>query len=306
MPDMIGWMVHPLAAFALVLWARTIFSARGRSAAHIGRAAMLIVLLDVLKVEWVVHPAAGMLLGYFGSQAFSKRWPTYWQALVVGLVAAALFMWQGAGWLVFPLFFMGLGWAAGYLRYAGPSAPEPAALGGIPAPVALPAQAGGLPVGGFGSPVPELVPAQGEPKQRAQAAPVPSDPFTALAQDGRLPPEARAQLVALDLRTREALGHLERLGGQGSEGAYLARTIRTEYAPASVQAYLNLPRSQADTAPIEDGKTGRDLLREQLELLLNAAQDVLANTTRAGGQQLLTQGRFLQGKFGKAERDLDV
>ncbi|EYB66691.1 hypothetical protein DEIPH_ctg079orf0087 [Deinococcus phoenicis] len=311
-----GWVVHPLAGLGLAFFASVIFSRRGRDWRPVAVAAALLVGLAVLGADWVVHPAAGMLLGFFGSQAF-HRWREHWPALLAGLVSAAFFMALGASWLIFPLLIMGMIWLFTAV-FTWPGEKGPAPLGSSPSVSALPEQGGGLPLGGFGSRAEKVAAKAARREARRQArhrletppppvpAPAAPDLFTAYLRDERLPGEARAQLAALNLRTREALAHLETLGQQGSEAAYLARAVREEYAPTAVQAYLKLPPTLADTAPLQDGKTGRDLLREQLDILLDAVQDILGTTLRAGGQDLLTHQRFLEEKFRKARGDLEV
>ncbi|WP_216317925.1 hypothetical protein [Deinococcus aestuarii] len=324
------WVVHPLAGLALAFWASVIFSGRGRFWQPVALAAGWIVLLAVLGAEWVVHPAAGMLLGFFGSRAFgdwhSPRWRRRWPGLLAGLVAGVFFMALGAGWLAFPLSVMGMIWfftALPTLR-----ATETARLDSAASPAALPEQAGGVPMGYFPGHWSGHAEARAERRAARRQAkrarreqegreevtptapppPVP-DPAPSLAayvHDERLPGEARAQLAALDLRTGEALTHLETAGQGGSEAAYLARAIRDEYAPTAVQAYLKLPPTLANVEPLEDGKTGRDLLREQLDLLLGGVQDLLGTALRSGGKELLTHGRFLEDKFRKAQGDLEV
>ncbi|PNY82777.1 hypothetical protein CVO96_00435 [Deinococcus koreensis] len=317
MPDLsfllgpLDWIVHPLAGVALAHFASVIFTRRGKQPAYVAHASGILALLAVLGATWVVHPAAGMLLGAFASRAFRRRRDDR-PALVAVLLSAGLFMLMGAGWVIFPLAVMAMLALMGGMMAAGR---RDAAERGEGTPVqALPRQAGGLPLGTFGA-EPEPVPvaqrvAQASAAQpsSAQSSPVQSqtDPFTALQLDARLPGEVRAQLVALDLRTREALTHLKAQGQGGSEAEYLARTIREQYAPDSVGAYLKLPRTRADVTPIEGGKTGKDLLMEQLDLLLTAVQDILDRTLRSGGQELLTHQRFLEDKFRKVKPDLDV
>lgn len=306
----LDWIVHPLAGVALAHFASVIFTRRGKQPAHVARAAGILALLAVLGASWVVHPAAGMLLGAFASRAFRRRRDDR-PALVAVLLSAGLFMVMGAGWVIFPLAVMTMLALMGGMMAAGRRDAER----DEETPVqALPRQAGGLPLGTFGA-EPEPVPvaqrvaqAGAAPSNAVQPSPVQSqpDPFTALQLDARLPGEVRAQLVALDLRTREALTHLKAQGQAGSEAEYLARTIREQYAPDSVNAYLKLPRTRADVTPIEGSKTGKDLLMDQLDLLLSAVQDILDRTLKAGGQELLTHQRFLEDKFRKVKADLDV
>ncbi|WP_272976805.1 hypothetical protein [Deinococcus geothermalis] len=312
-------MVHPLAAFALVFWGSVIFGRRGREWRAVALAAFILVALVVLGADWAVHPAAGMLLGFFGSRAF-HRWRANWPALLVGLLAGVLFMLLGAGWLIVPLFVMGMIWLfTTALAWSGGKTSAPH---GVPPSVsALPEQGGGLPMGSLGARAEKAAARAVRREARRQtrtrletpppaAVPVPeaaaADLLTAYLRDERLPGEARAQLAALNLRTREALTYLDNLGQSGSEAAYLARAVRDEYAPTAVQAYLKLPPTLANTAPLQDGKTGRDLLREQLDLLLNAVQDILKTALQAGGQELLTHQRFLEDRFRQVKRDLEV
>ncbi|MVN88868.1 hypothetical protein GO986_19180 [Deinococcus sp. HMF7620] len=272
-------MVQVAGGFAVAFFASSVFSPAGRHAAVVARAAAVVVLLTVLGAAWLVHPAAGMLLGYFGSHAFG-HWRRAQGGLLAALVAAAAFIALGAGWLVYPLFVMALIWLASGAWGREERKTKKAPAEAVPAP--LPAQASGTPM------------------------PAAESPLVALLRDERLPPEARAQLAALNLRTQEALSLLQTQGVDGSEAGYLTRAIRDEYAPGAVNAYLKLPRSLADSAPLQDGKTGRALLAEQLELLLEGVQDVINSTLRSGSQDLLSHGRFLRDRFEKVSADLRV
>lgn len=304
---MLEALVHTLAGLSLALWASVIYTLRGRDPRAVLAVTAVLVALTLIGAGWLPHPAAGMLLGFFGMRAF-HRWRGQWPALLAGLVAAVLFMLLGAWWLIFPLVVMAFAWMVTLMFATLDGSREREEASGEGGPAALPEQAGGFPFGTRKEP--EAVPvgqaAASLPKNTAQPRSPLDDPFTALQLEQRLPGEARAQLVALDLRTKEALSHLEKQGQTGSQAAYSVRAIRAEYAQASVQAYLNLPRTRADTAPIDGGKTGKDLLIEQLDMLLNAVQDILDGTLKAGGQELLTQQRFLEERFGKKKSDLEV
>ena len=305
LPGAIAWIVHLLAGVALAHFASVLFSRRGKQPADVARASGILMLLAVLGATWVVHPAAGMLLGAFASRALGRRRDDR-PALVAVLVSAGLFSVLGAGWVIYPLAVLAIIWLSTGMISAGRRVDTGLDEG---SPVqALPRQAGGVPVFPASPqwsesvmPAAYVPPRQHQP-ERAQEV----DPFTALQFDSRLPGDVRAQLVALDLRTREALIHLQAQGRPGSEAEYLARTIREQYAPDSVRAYLNLPRTRADVTPIQDGKTGRDLLMEQLDILLGAVQEILDSTLKAGGQELLTHQRFLEDKFRKPKTDLEV
>ncbi|GGR85812.1 hypothetical protein [Deinococcus sedimenti] len=280
----LSWMVQVGAAFAIAFFAQSVFSSRGRHGRTVIRAMIPVVVLTLLGAAWLPHPIAGILIGYFGSRAFG-HWGEARSGLLAAALSAAALMALGASWLMFPLFFMALGWLAsggpsrGRRRVRAPKVEDK--------PAELPAQAGG-------TPVQVAAPAVGE------------GPLAPYLADGRVPAQARAQLVALNLRTQEALALLKDQGLEGTEGFFVARAIREEYAPEAVQAYLKLPRSLADTGVIQDGKTGAALLTEQLELLLDGVQEIIAGSLQSGGQALLTHGRFLRERFAKVEQDLRV
>ena len=67
-----------------------------------------------------------------------------------------------------------------------------------------------------------------------------------------------------------------------------------------------LPPSLANVTPLQDGKTGRDLLGEQLDLLLGAVQDIMRDAAQAGSQHLLAHQRFLKDRFAKPRDELKL
>ncbi|GGL73592.1 hypothetical protein GCM10010840_09590 [Deinococcus aerolatus] len=308
MVEAVVWIVHPAAGMALGLFSVVLFSGRGRRWEAVAFASALLLVLAVLGAGWVAHPAAGMLLGYFGSTAFG-HWRRRWPALLAALVASGFFMLAGATWLVFPLSVMGLIWlltaAFSFVNRPAKALDASSTSSVSKSPAGLPEHAGGFPCGScFGDRGREKEAFASTQSQRtvprsSADAPAPSDPYTNWMRDSRLPGEARAQLVALNLRTKEALAQLHGLGQQGSEAGYLARAIREEYVPTAVNGYLKLPRTRADSVPIEGDKTGRDLLCEQLDLLLHAVQDIIDTTLQVGGRELLTHQRFLEDRFGR-------
>ncbi|MFC4636755.1 hypothetical protein [Deinococcus hohokamensis] len=301
---MLGVLGVFLAIVALVQWSRVLFSGRTVDPRAIVGVSLLVALATVLGAAWVVHPAAGMLLGFVGSQGF-RRGPWRRPALLMGVLLAFGLSALGAGWVLYPMAFMV---ALALMTGGGRRRPSKAERRQLKAQRrhALSAEAGGE---RFEQPAPaEAVPV-GARVERPRAEPrqaAPLDAVQAMGQDTRLPGDVRARLLALDLRTREALTYLQSSGQVSSEAAYLARAIREEYAPTAVQAYLKLPRSQAETAPLPGGRTGGELLREQLDLLLSAVQDLLSGALKASGQELLTHQRFLEERFGRGGGDLKV
>ncbi|RNI20491.1 hypothetical protein [Flexivirga caeni] len=104
----------------------------------------------------------------------------------------------------------------------------------------------------------------------------------------------RADALHADLRTRQVSDRL----------IFEVEQIHEDYAPTAVRSYLALSPATADTAPIEDGKTGAVLLQEQLELLDSALDDIATAAQSAGADGILASHRFLRDKFGPSGDDL--
>ncbi|WP_052351694.1 hypothetical protein [Deinococcus pimensis] len=140
----------------------------------------------------------------------------------------------------------------------------------------------------------------------------PTDELTAavdavLREHGRdLPPEAVERVRTLRARVAEAAGYLRERDLMNAEHGFHLKQIATDYLPGAVRAYLRLPRGLADTEVLSDGKTGKDLLLEQLDLLAEGTSSVLSGVLRAEAQQLLAHGRFLEKRFETGSKDFDV
>ncbi len=344
MPDLlepISWVVHPLGGMTLAFLASVIFSRRGRQSISTSPgllgALVLLLTLSVLGAGWLVHPAAGLTLVLLVSTVF-HAWRRERVTIVVALIALAVFSALGAEWAIYPLLGLGLAWlmkvvATGELFRAAPRLERQEKLGGqrektlAAAPAVLPAQAGGeaLPVFGF----PERMAARIERRLlrrtaklerkaerlgvpfRVQAALVapPAPPvhdLLALSRDERLPADARARLGALHFRCQEAFAYLKDREQDAMSAGFMLRQIAEDYAPEAVRAYLKLPPSLANVTPLQDGKTGRDLLGEQLDLLLGAVQDIMRDAAQAGSQHLLAHQRFLKDRFAKPSDELKL
>ena len=346
MPDVLqllsslSWVVHPLGGITLAFIASILFSsARRRRWPPLLGAVLLLLALSVLGADWLVHPAAGLTLALLASLVF-RRWRRERVTVVAALLALLIFAVLGASWVVFPLLALGLAWYAKVTVTGELSRARPVGVSRV-APVALPAEGSGerLDFSGWGAQVGQQlgervqrrlakrvmrlerragrlgVPLnlrKPEPPASAQAAgPAPAsspsaEGLLALARDVRLPADSRARLGALHVRCRESLTYLGERGQEAAGASFLVEQIMADYAPEAVTAYLKLPPSLADVAALQDGKTGRDLLNEQLDLLLGAVRGVMDDAAQAGGQHLLAHRRFLQEKFGQKGGELKL
>jgi hypothetical protein len=76
-----------------------------------------------------------------------------------------------------------------------------------------------------------------------------------------------------------------------------------DYLPTTLRAYLNLDPSVTEQ-PGPSGRSPRAALREQLESLSAAAQEMLDATRSQDVDALFTQGNFLKTKFTRSDLDL--
>lgn len=83
----------------------------------------------------------------------------------------------------------------------------------------------------------------------------------------------------------------------GDANAYTIRHTALEYLPETLQAYLKLPPAFRNTYTIQDGKTPRQILVDQLTLLDAKMKEIAANLLAGDTQALLANGNFLKEKF---------
>lgn len=79
--------------------------------------------------------------------------------------------------------------------------------------------------------------------------------------------------------------------------------IVNDYLPTTLRTYLNLDPSLAEREG-PSGRTPRAALREQLEALSSAADDLLQATQAHDVDAIFTQGNFLRTKFSRSDLDL--
>ncbi|HEV7203290.1 MAG TPA: hypothetical protein VGN18_01700 [Jatrophihabitans sp.] len=79
--------------------------------------------------------------------------------------------------------------------------------------------------------------------------------------------------------------------------------IVKDYLPTTMKAYLNLDPALTER-PGPRGRTPRAALREQLDSLAIAADDLLQATRSHDVDALFSQGNFLSTKFSRSDLDL--
>lgn len=85
------------------------------------------------------------------------------------------------------------------------------------------------------------------------------------------------------------------------EDRYTLRETIARYLPETLANYLKLPPLYRRYHAVRDGKTAEVLLSEQLTTLDAGLKEMMDRVFRAEAQDLLTQGRFLEGKFNRPD-----
>lgn len=83
----------------------------------------------------------------------------------------------------------------------------------------------------------------------------------------------------------------------------LIRQTALHYLPQALEAYLALPRIYAERVPVQDGKTAKDVLIEQLRLIEQKMKETSQAMFQNDADRLLANARFLQDRFARSAFD---
>ena len=119
----------------------------------------------------------------------------------------------------------------------------------------------------------------------------------------KVPSDIEEKVQAIAATISGVLPRVGQLAPGSQERFVLERTVE-DYLPRALQAYVNLPRLYATVHPIQDGKTARQVLGEQLDLLQEQMNEVADAVARNDTDTLLAHGRFLEEKFGRTDLTL--
>jgi hypothetical protein len=122
---------------------------------------------------------------------------------------------------------------------------------------------------------------------------------------GRVPAEVFAKVQSIQ---QIILGILPRSGAlpPASPELFVVERTATDYLPTALESYLNLPRAYATLHPVQDGKTPKQVLMDQLTLLESKMSEVADDVHRNDTDRLLANGRFLEERFGRSSLSLDT
>ncbi len=113
----------------------------------------------------------------------------------------------------------------------------------------------------------------------------------------RVPKEAFEKALSIRNTILTILPQIEDLNSS-DYNVFIIQQTALDYLPSALEAYINLPRAYANYQPIKDGKTARQLLLEQLDLLDREIKLVVQEMYQNNTAELIAHGQFLKDKFG--------
>ena len=127
-----------------------------------------------------------------------------------------------------------------------------------------------------------------------------------LASSARIPADVRERAQRLDRECVSVLGYLREHGAPAAQ-VFEVEQIQTDFGPQALRSYLALAPGTEDSDIVLDGRTGHQLIVEQLDLLLAQVDAHLHRAARLGTDELLANHRFLTEKFGhRGDSDLTI
>jgi len=120
----------------------------------------------------------------------------------------------------------------------------------------------------------------------------------------KVPEDVLAAVERIHGAVRDVLARREHLP-PGSPDAFVVQRTVDDYLPSALEAYLSLPRGYANRVAVSGGRTARQVLLDQLQLLETKLREVVQALVRGDTDRLLAHERFLADRFATSELDLD-
>ncbi len=116
----------------------------------------------------------------------------------------------------------------------------------------------------------------------------------------QLPAEATDRLHAIRQILEALMPKLQGLADAGTiamDQVFTLVNAVTRDLPTTIANYVRLPQAYANLHPIERGKTAKQLLLEQLDLLHSQLKKIADSAYREDAEALVVNGRYLKEKF---------
>jgi hypothetical protein len=116
-----------------------------------------------------------------------------------------------------------------------------------------------------------------------------------------LPIDIQVKVEQIRRKVDVLLGYADRFP-PFSQDLYLVRQTASDYLPRTVNAFLSMPPDSVDTPMASSGgRTARQELTAQLDLLDKKLDDIAQDLQRQDADRLLANRRFLEQRFGTRE-----
>ena len=112
-----------------------------------------------------------------------------------------------------------------------------------------------------------------------------------------LPIDVQVKVEQIRRKVDVLLGFADRFPPY-SKDLYLVRETAAEYLPRTLDAFVRLPKEAIDRPVVAGGKTAREELKSQLDLLDSKLDDIAQDLQRQDADRLLANRRFLEARFG--------
>lgn len=115
--------------------------------------------------------------------------------------------------------------------------------------------------------------------------------------EGKVSGDILERVLSIRATIVSVLPQLSDMSGGVTQEGYNVRQTAQEYLPDALEKYLSLPEGFAETQRLSNGKTAKETLLEQLELLDETMKKIVGDVYQEDAQALLVHGRFLEEKF---------
>jgi hypothetical protein len=143
--------------------------------------------------------------------------------------------------------------------------------------------------------------AHGTPARSERTQPPAPKSSSRALRRSELPIDLQVKVEQIRRKVDVLLGYADRFP-PFSQDLYLVRQTASDYLPRTVNAFLSMPPDAVDTPMAANGgKTARQELTAQLELLDKKLDDIAQDLQRQDADRLLANRRFLEQRFGARE-----
>ena len=151
----------------------------------------------------------------------------------------------------------------------------------------------------------EQPPAPASAPAPAQPAPAPPRPLPEPDPISRLPLDVQLRVQQIRNKVEALMKHASEFPF-GSKDLFVLQRTRTDYLPATLDAYLALPPEFAEVKVAPDGRTALQVLKDQLSLLDGKLDEIAEDLQRQNVDRLLANERFLADHFGHQPAELTI